>query len=81
MKDYSGMTIEELEEAKRNIGNKLRILRKELHRIQLVYNSRQSEIKAKKIAEGLSDKERASLAQVLSPKGVATKEAVGKPGV
>jgi len=78
---FEDMTIEELEKAKQDIGKQMRALRDVLHEAQLEWNSRQGEIKVRKIAEGLTDEEKESLRQVINPKGIATKEGVGKLGV
>ena len=79
--DYKKMTIKELEKIKRDLGNKIRALKEELHEAQIVWNSRQTEIRAREKVAAMSDNERAALAQVLSLEGIATKEGVGEPGL
>ena len=77
--NFEDMTISELQVAKQKIFSDIQALRKLQHEAKLVWNRRQDEVRVEQIAEHLSPKDRAHMAQVLSPEGVATKEGVGKP--
>ena len=76
---FEDMTISELQVAKREIFDKIQELRKLQHEAKRVWNLRQNEVRVEQIAKHLSDEDRAHMAQVLSPEGVATKEGVGRP--
>ena len=77
--DFEKMSLTELQVAKREIFNAIQALRKLNHEAKQVWNRRQDEARVEQIAEHLSAKDRAHMAQVLSPEGIKTKEGVGIP--
>ena len=81
MNKYESMPIKELEKAKRELGVEIRALKQKRHEAQLVWNSRQSEVRMQALAGRLSTEEKAHLAQVISPEGISATEGVGKPGM
>lgn len=80
-KKYEDMTTEELLKQHRKLSGTIDKLREEKRAIMAAVSDRATEERIKKLSENLSDKEKARLVQVLRPQGIATKEAVGEPGV
>ncbi len=80
-KKYEDMKLDELVKVKADTEQQIRSLRSTQHEIKLVLDKRQSEVRMKQLADGLSSNDRAALSQTLSPKGIATKTGIGKAKV